>query len=105
MRTGLRGLLALLWLLLTLPAVVLNGLLLLNAQTARGLCFAGLAFLVLALPLLWLSQRSLFHKTLASIFVIALVVLVAVDGLVGLRVSGATETEGLDIVEHGEAVA
>ncbi len=75
MRTGLPGLLALLWLLLTLPAVVLNGLLLLNAQTARGLCFAGLAFLVLALPLVWLSQRSLSQKTLASGLVVALVVL------------------------------
>lgn len=53
----------------------------------------------------FLVQLAGVAATVAYSGAMSFVVLVAVDGLVGLRVSGATETEGLDIVEHGEAVA
>lgn len=53
----------------------------------------------------FLVQLAGVAATVAYSGAMSFAVLVAVDGLVGLRVSGATETEGLDIVEHGEAVA
>jgi ammonia channel protein AmtB len=34
-----------------------------------------------------------------------LVVLMVIDRLVGLRVGVRTETDGLDLSEHGEAIA
>jgi ammonia channel protein AmtB len=34
-----------------------------------------------------------------------LVVLLVIDRLVGLRVDATTESEGLDLVEHGEVIA
>ena len=43
--------------------------------------------------------------TAAYSALMTLLVLLAIDRLVGLRVAESTEADGLDIVEHGEAVA
>ena len=43
--------------------------------------------------------------TAAYSALMTLLVLLAIDRLVGLRVDESTEADGLDIVEHGEAVA
>ena len=97
-----------------IPIVYITYLYDVNLWEDEPLAVTGFAFLltgVLAAPEVggvrgdFLVQLAGVAATVAYSGAMSFVVLVAVDGLVGLRVSGATETEGLDIVEHGEAVA
>lgn len=50
-------------------------------------------------------QLTAVAATAAYSALMTLLVLLAIDRLAGLRVDESTETEGLDIVEHGEVVA
>ena len=52
-----------------------------------------------------LAQLTGVGATLVYSGMMTLAILVLVNRMVGLRVSEATETDGLDLVEHGEAVA
>ena len=98
------------------PHVAAPSVCLADAVPARRLDGAKTAWMLVATTL---PGAALFYGGVRGDFLVLLagvaatvaysgatsfVVLVAVDGLAGLRVSGATETEGLDIVEHGEAV-
>ncbi len=60
-------------------------------------------------PFAVLRQAVVLVALVLALFLLnlraTLLVLLAIDRLVGLRVDESTEADGLDIVEHGEAVA